>query len=76
MVHKLFVQSDLSNCKFDCDKVLLDILSLPSSEKKQKATKQPEKCPVKDILKVANPQMCIPLKNGLYFRISLKKVSY
>ena len=60
---KLFVQSDWSNAGFDHDEVVLDIMCLTIYGNKQKVTKQPQKYQVKDILKVANPQMSIQEKN-------------
>ena len=44
---EFFVQHNLSNCEFHCNKVLLEILSLIIYEMNQNVIKQPVKCPVK-----------------------------
>ena len=46
---------------------MLDILSLTFNKKKQMVTKQPEKCSVKNSLKVENSQMFTPEKNAAVF---------
>ena len=55
---QLFFQRDLSNLESDCDKVLIDILSLKIYEKKRLPNNL-KSVPITGILKVANLQMSI-----------------
>ena len=55
VIKKLFVQSQLSNCEFDTNKILLDIASIAIYQKKQKPTVSVENPEVTDIFRIANP---------------------
>lgn len=63
VIKKLFVQSQLSNCEFDTNKILLDIASIAIYQKKQKPTVSVENPEVTDILRIANPPLSLPVQN-------------
>ena len=64
VVDKLFVQSKLSNCQIDCDKVSLDVSSLTIYQKKNKPANNPQVfSDITGSMTIATPELSLPEKN-------------